>query len=302
MIIVKDKFGLIKGVPNVLHLSEGQIKTHRVQNGVKNLTFVLQLFRNRINHFTKDYVFEVLKNVEKQKNLEVINLPTYNLYTSYNVPTKQMIINIFPFGGIDNIYPNEPDPKNVYACVVYAICFNNLVTGKYPLNESYVSTIVNYFLTLFIRLFGKEYGLLGVYSDQIMKLKFLISCYVLTSFFGVTGHEVHRKSVIIAPIDYKEFHDELLTFDFSNMEDFINSLSKLKVLSGINKYSFTSKVLRLLGVNFLPAFEDLSRFMSIITTSSIIGSQIVPTFISTSYNVDEYKKLIEISKMIFNSK
>ena len=163
MIIVKDKFGLIKGVPNVLHLSEGQIKTHRVQNGVKNLTFVLQLFRNRINHFTKDYVFEVLKNCEKEKNIELINLPTYNLYTSYNVPTKQMIINIAPFpSGIDNIYPNEPDTKNVYACVVYAICFNNLVTGKYPLNESYVSTIVNYFLTLFIRLFGKEYGLLGL--------------------------------------------------------------------------------------------------------------------------------------------
>lgn len=298
--IVKDKFSLTKGVPNVLHLSEAEIKRHTVSNGIRNLTFVLQLFRNRINHFTKDYVFDILSS--KEKSIAVVNLPNYNLFVSYNIPTNQIVVNISPFGGVDNIYPNDPDPKNVYAVMVYAICFHDVVTGKYRINESYVSTIVNYFLTMFIRLFGKEYGLLGVYSNEIVKLKFLISCYVLTSFFGVTGNEAYRKSSIIAPIDYHDFHNELIHYDFSNIEDFIKSLSELRVLPGINKYSFTSRIMRMLSLNFLPAFEDLSRFISIITTSSITGSNIVPTFISTSYNVDEYKKLIDIAKLIFNSK
>jgi len=298
--VIKKEFELLKGVPNILSLSPSKLKSVDVENGPRKVFVVLKLMENKIDHFTKKRVFDLITILEKRKLYQVINLDSYNLHCSYNEPTKQLILNIAPFS-TDDIYPTNPDPKNIYACMTYSICFTRLVNGTIKIPENYYTNISNFLLSMFVQLFGKEYGLLGPYASEIGKLKFLIISYVLVSFFGKDQKTSYKLAAISSGIDYDDIMEELnkqKNYDFMKISDFIFALSDLKVMPGMTLYSFTSKIFRMLSIHFLPAFEDLSRFMSIITTSSISGSNVVPTFIYR-YNKDEYMNLLEISKIIF---
>jgi len=293
--VVKDKFVLLKDLPNVLRLSSSELESRSIELGEKKLYAVLKLVEARINHFTKKKAFEVAE-AKREQLIRVLKLPNYVLPVSYNEPTKTAIINLDSFG-TDDI--SKVDPRNVYACVVYGICFLSLIQGRVKVRDSYFSPISNFLLSIFIRLFGKAYGLLGAYATEIPKLKFLIACYVLGSFFGEKNQDVmYKKALTASGFDYRDRLQELRTFDFSNVEDFIESLSKLGVMPGVNRYQFAGRVLRRLSMNFLPALEDLSRFVSILTTSSIQGATIVPTSIFR-YNEREFAKILEISKIIF---
>jgi len=294
---VKENFSLLRNVPNVLNLSSQKIKAFEIVNGSQKIYRVLELMEYKINHFTKPFVYAELDSKEKRSGISVINMPTYNLHVSYNIPTKQMVLNISPFG-VTDIYPSDPDPMNIYASMVYAICFRNIVTKKYIPVPSQFAVIVNFLLTVFVRLFGKEYGLLGSFSNEIIRLKFLLSCYILQSFFDVSKKDSYIRSSVISTVKYTDFGERLDEFDFTKIEDFIKSLSVFGVLSGIDKYSFSSRILKLLSINFLPALEDLSRFLSVMVTSNITSSNIVPTFIH-GYNDEEYNKIIKIAKLAF---
>jgi hypothetical protein len=296
--VVKEKFTLLKNVPNVLHLSHNTIKAHSVSAGTRKVFVVLEMLKDRINHYTKDRVFTLISDTRKRdKTLAVVKMPNYILPVSYNVTTKQIILNITPFD-TDDLYPTKPDPINIYASIVYGICMADMVNGKAKIPESYFGPISSYLLSMFIRVFGKEYGLLGMYATEINKLKFLICCYIMTSFFGMSGKEVYTKATTASAFDYRDIKDKLDTYNFENIEDFIKALSELKVMPGLNRFHFTERLYRFLGVGFLPALEDLSRFVSVLTVSAITGSSVVPTFIY-SYNEGEFNKIIDISKGIF---
>ena len=66
---------------------------------------------------------------------------------------------------------------------------------------------------------------------------------------------------------------------------------------GINKYRFTEKILKFFTINFIPAIEDCSRFVSSIAASNVPGSKLVPGFIYT-YNEIEYNKIVQLSNYI----
>jgi len=293
--IIKDKFSLLKDLPNVLNLSKSVIDTYKIEGGPRKVFVILKLMENRINHFTKSSIMELLSDIRRRERLNVVNIPNYLLPITYNRSNHGIIINLTTMGSDDM---SRHDPKNIYAALVYGLTFSVLVTKKYNIDVKYFSTISNFLVSIFIRLFGKDYGLLGIYSTEIPKLKFLTNCYILNSFFGIKGNDTYRLSSSAASFNYKEIEGELSNYDFNEIKDFIQSLSDLKVMPGINRYVFSSKVLRLFGYGFLPALEDVSRFMSIITASSLSGTNVVPTFIS-KYNETEYSKLIEISKNLF---
>ena len=295
---IKDQFSLLKNTPNVLSLSPGALNSITVDNYSetnRRLYAYLKLSENRVSHFTKDKTFKFIENIDiRDKYIRVVNYKDYPLPVSYNKTTGHIIINLSYFTVNDL---SMIDQKDLYATIVYGICFFNLVTGKGKVKEEYSNTICNFMLTMFVRIFGKEYGLLGAYSKEILKLKFLISCYVLTSFFGASG-DIYKKAHSVSGFDYKPIEDELKSFDFSDILSFIESLSKLDVFPGITRYKFSSKFLTFLGLNFIPALEDLSRFISIITISSFVGVSITPTFLRY-YNKSEFDKILTISKGIF---
>ena len=297
--VIKQEFELLKDIPNLLELSPQKLKPLKLELGAKKVSVVLKLMESKIDHFTKKKIFEYVLDIEKRKVLEVVNMPDYGLHISYNNPTKQIIINLSPFNTND-IYPNNPDPKNIYAAMVYGLCFYNLVNNKINVPEKYFPVISGFLTSMFVQIFGRDYGLLGAYSTEIPKLKLLISSYVLISFFGEEPEKSFKKAAVASGINLKDIYDEIEkgNYNFNSIIDFIRALSELKVMSGLNKYVFTSKIYKMLGPSFLPALEDFSRFIAIITTSSINGSSLVPTFINR-YNREEYLKILEISKIVF---
>lgn len=295
--VVKETFSLLKGIPNILDLSAAEIKKYSIDRGPRKVFVVLELNKNRINHFSKNKVYSMISDLEKRKQVAVINLPEYSLHVSYNRPTKQIVLNLSPFN-VDDIYSTEPDPKNLYTQMVYGILFSSLVNNKIKVKDNYFSVISGFFLSMLIGLFGKQYGLLATYSNRITELNFLVNCYILSAFFGITGKKSYRLASASSGFDYSEIENDLDTYDFSNIENFIKSLSNFGVMSGIDKYSFLNRTYKVTGLSFIPALEDLSRFISIMVCISMKGSNIINTFIS-KYNEDSFARIIEISKLIF---
>jgi hypothetical protein len=293
--IIKQKFDLLKGTKNVLSMPASEIKAALVPDAIRNIYMLLKLSENRINHFSKERILRQLSDLSERKRINVVKLPDYILPISYNKPTNSIIININSFATDD---VSGIEIRNLYACMVYGITFSELVSKRTNVSDKFSVPIINFLLSVFVRLFGKTYGLLGVYATEINKLKFLLSCYILTSFFGISGKPSYLKAGNIASYNYKEIELELGKYDFSNIDNFISALSDLKVMPGINKYSFTDRILKLLSINFIPALEDLSRFIAILTTSNVGGSNLIPTFLYT-YNDEEFNRIITISKSIF---
>jgi hypothetical protein len=295
--IIKKEFELLKGTKNIISFSSGVMKAKSVEGDVLNLVRTIKLIENRINHFTLKRVSKITENLKVAKNnIHVVNNMDYQLPVTYNTSTKKIVINLQPFD-VDEVA--KLDPINVYACLAYGICLRNLTTGKYKIKSDYFVQISNWLNTIFVMVFGKDYGLLGSYSHEVNKLKFLIACYVLNSFFGIKGNTAYKKAAALSPVDYKSIVNDLNKYDFSKISDLIRSLSEQRVMPGLTKLTFVKKIYPLLSVNFFPALEDISRFFSVIVTASIRGSNIVPTFISKKYNIDAFEKLLVIGQTIF---
>ena len=75
-----------------------------------------------------------------------------------------------------------------------------------------------------LRLFGKEFGLLGIYATQIPALKFLTNCYVLASMFGMTDKKkLYKRAAAASMVDFRPYIDRLEKYDFTNINDYIKS-------------------------------------------------------------------------------
>jgi len=294
--IIKNKFELIKGLENTTNISATKLKQITLPKGDRIIFVNLEQIKSRINHFTKDRVFDFISNIKKRQILLTVNEPSYPLKVTHN-KTNHQIININPFN-IDTITPDKPGPQNLYALLVYSITFSELVSGSFKVDSKYLTPISNYLVSIFLRLFGKQYGLLGSYSAQIPKLKFVINLYILNSFFGISGTRAYSKAASAAGFNYKTEMEKLRKYKFDSINDLILSLSDFEIMPNLNKPLFTAKVFRMFGLEFLPALEDLSRFIAILTTADIKGSNIVSTFLS-KYNERDYNNILNISRTIF---
>lgn len=298
--IVKKDFELLKNIPNVLSMSSAAIKRAEIENGPRHIFVLLELQKNRIGHFTKDRIFRLLSGLKAREQLHVVLLPNYSLPNTYNTKTDGIIINLSPFG-VDQVDASKPGIMNLYALLVYGITFSDVVSGKVKVTDRYSTPIANLFVSLVIRLFGKQYGLLGSFSTEIPKLKFLTNCYILQSFFGLTKLPMYKRAATASGFDYRPYVEKLNKFDFSSINEYIRSLSDFDVLPNINRHIFAGKFLNQFKFNFLPALEDLSRFVATIATSNIKGSSVIPTYLE-KYNTRDYASILEISKTVFKRK
>lgn len=292
--IIQKKFTLLRDIDNVLNLSPSVVQANSVAEGIDRTISIMKIIEKRIDHYSKKKVY---KTVVKKDSFHVIYIPKYPLPVSYNKPTKSIIINLAHFGTRE-VTPTNPNPRDLYACLAYGTCFTELVTGGYKVPERFAPVVTTFLLSVFMRIFGKEYGLLGYYSTQIPKLKFVISCYIYEAFFGVKGLDGYKKSGTVSGYGYQDEVDKLKKQDFSNSDGLISALSDLGVLPGISKYSFTSRLLRMMTINFIPAVEDCSRFISVLTTSNVPGVTFIPAAYYR-YNDTEFDKIMEISKLVF---
>ena len=296
--IIKEDFILLKGVKNSLDLSSRQLKSLEVNNGPIKLSVVMKMMKNKINHFTKDYTLDLISDIKKRKIIKVIYYKNYLLPSSYNSTTRQIIFNLAPFG-VDDVYPDNPNPITTYANIVYGITLGKLMQKQLNIDKSQFKVFVDYLNSIVLRVFGKAYGLLGrTGTANINKLKFIVGCYVIQAYFGVLREKSLSMSANYAKYDYRNEEEFILKYDLQNIDEFIKLLSDIGLMPGINKHMFTAKMMRMFTFNIIPALEDISRFISVITTSNIKGSSLVPTYLF-KYNEKAYFQILEISKQLF---
>lgn len=295
--VIKDTFKLIKNTPNVLNISDNVIqKYQKEENSPRQIfTFLKQREKSIKNHFTKKKIFDLIENVKEREIIKVVRFDQYILPVTYSPPSDSIIINLKPLD-VEEI--TDLSPNNLYALLVYGYAFRQFIK-KVKIPDTVAGPIIAYYLSVFIKLFGKEFGLLGIYASGIPKLKFFIACYILASFFNYSINDrLLKRAATYAPYDYKDEKMAILNYDFSDISQFIRALSEMKVLAGIKVYGFTTKVYRFLDLSFMPALEDLSRFVCILLTSDIKGSTIVRSFLYT-FNQSAFDQVIEISKKAF---
>jgi hypothetical protein len=295
--IIKENFELIKGVPNILHMSRSELDEVSVDRGPRKIFVMIDLNLNRIAHYTKDRVYSFVSDIKlRDSKLHIVVLPDYSLPVSYNVPTDGVVINLAPLGLND--ITDKPGIFDIYALLVYGITFRELASKNVKINERFYQPISNYFYSLLMKLFGKMYGLSGSFTYKINELKFLTSMYILESFFGDNEKKSKQKAAVSSAFNYKQIEDSLSQYNFKTIEGYITSLSKTGVMPNINKHLFTKSIYDKLTFAFLPGFEDISRLVSIMTTSDLKSTSIVPTYIS-KYNERDFHSILEISKLIF---
>lgn len=291
--IIKDRLQLVANVPNVLSLSESVISSFYdpTRNSPRHIFVILELKKSSINHFTNDKIFDFVSDLRRRESLRVISFD-YPLPVTYNRTSKQMIINLKSLGVRD---VSGLSANNLYAAITYAYCFQSLIRN-FEVSTSYYSQISNYFHSFYMQVFGKTYGLVSTYSSRIPILKFLVSCYVLQSFFGITGKEMFTLASRVSSVSIDD--QKVFSYDFSTPKEFVRSLSDFRVMPGITLVKFTSRLYRLFGINVLAMIEDCARFFSVLLTSSVPGSTIVPRIL-VKYNRVEYVNMLSILKRMF---
>lgn len=294
--IIKENFELLNKIPNLMSIPDSTLKSYESEeNSPRHIFTFLTLKQKNIKHYTKDKIMEFIGNTQDRDTIRVVSFEKYPLAVTFNKPTRNIVLNLKPFDVEDIASLN---PNDLFALLTYGYGFSKLITGNINIGDMYAKPIIDFLTSMFVRVFGKEYGLTEIYSTGIPKLKFLLSCYIFSSFFGYTGEKLLLKASSTAPYSYKEESNLILKYDYTSIIDFLKALSDLRVMSGIKPYSFTTKIYRFFGINMLAALEDLSRFISAITVASIGGSRVIPTFIS-KYNERAFGQIIEISKKVY---
>ena len=295
--IIKDKFELLNRTPNLLNVPSSSLKTYESEeNSPRHVFTFLTLKQKHIKHFTKDKIFKFIGNLQERENIKVINFEKYPLAVTLNGPTRNILINLKPFD-VDEVA--SLNPGDLFAAVMYGYGFSKLINKQVKVSDSYAKPIIDFQTSLLVRAFGKEFGLTEIYSSGIPKLKFLLSCYIFSAFFGYpTNDKLLRTATSVAPYNYQAERNELLRYDYSSVTQFLKALSDLKVMPGIKAYSFTAKIYRWYGISILAGFEDCSRFIMAIMASSVGGSKMSPTFIS-KFNERAFGSIVEIGKKVY---
>jgi len=297
--IVKDKFNLLKDVSNTLDLSQHEINSISIKKGNYRAFHSGKMERN-ITHPGADFIFRKVWEGQEGKPLFAFVLkPDYISPVSYNKPTEQIVINISYFG-TDNIGTTNPDARNLYACEVYGYTFYSLITNQLQIKDNISKPVIDFIYSLVFRVFGKKYALQGSFSGEIPKLKFLIACYVLKSFFGFPqDNHLYMMASKAATFDYRDLDISLSDYDFSKLDVLIKSLSDFKAMPGFNKTQFTNGIMLTCGNEFLLGLEDLSRFLSLMQILTIRGSNIIKSKVP-DFNKEAFKSLVSATKRLYD--
>ncbi len=297
---IKDKFNLLVNVDNITDLSSSQIKSMMIMDGIDKLYTSIRTNLIKSTHFTSYIITDI---VNKKLNMNMrqfvpILYDKYKMAAVYNKKTDEILLNI-SYYNVDDIYGNKPDPRVLMANIMYGYVLSQISKKNINIHEDFAGPIIAFLNTVVLSIFGKQYGLIGAYVDRIPLLKYLTACYVLASFFNVTGSTLFEKAKQYSNVSFRDEIDQLRRYDFSNILDYIKAISESKAMPGFSVHEFTHKIYRFLGIHFLAAFEDFSRFMAIMTISEMPGNSFVP-FSLKKYNQREYQNIIKTCKKLFH--
>lgn len=285
--MIKNELEIISGVENTFSFPESTIDSFRLSDeNLEDIKYIINYFLPRAkDHFLTPIVKEIVsKNFE---NFDFVEMKKYPLVAAYNYTTKTCIINmnIFARKSITNI-----PAANLFALLVYGY-----ITSFYSVNDlskNFSDTISDYLSIFYIKRFAKKYGLIGSYTQYIPMLRFLVTAYVLVSFFGYDQKRAFSEASKLSETSKEVFDIDLTKYDFSSYKDFVSALDEGEVFPDITLYKLVDKLTTTLnGVHNIPMVEDSLRFMATITASTVSASTIFPVNLQF-YSEDLYNQLL----------
>ena len=259
-------------------------------NTPRHVFAILELKKNIIRHFALDKILEYVKSVKVTNDLHIITESRYPFVVSYSRKAHSKIVNIAPFNTDDLARVSY---INLYGSMVYAYTFDSIINGKLRIPDNMAQPISNYINHLFVQVFGRAYGLVGTYSAKLPGLKFLITAYVLIAFFGRKQDKAtFNEARGFSGYQYNDKLDTLMKHDLSDIHGLTKLLSEMDVMPGMNIIKFTTAIYDRFGTQMMPGFEDLSRFLSLIMTSSI-GVQTIARSVISKFQRDMYVRMLK---------
>lgn len=290
MINIKENLEVLKDTPNYFRFSKSVLDSYSIENGVEDLKSIIEMISRRVDHFSSSYMSNFFK---KDGRVYVVNIPNYLLPVSYNIKTQDILLNLNYFNNNDI---SRIDPRNVYALLLYGISFKNLIeNGHKIIKDDVYDPVSDFMSTLILRMFGKQYGIMGAFSSEIPKMRFATHLYVMTSFFGETQNKIYKKSASYAGFDHFQVLDKLDNYDFSKVREYVRFLNDSGAMPGFNSYALSSRLINSFGIFFIPMIEDVSRFFSTMLIGEMKGSSIVSGFVS-KLNLKASSKISAINK------
>lgn len=295
---IKENFSLINNTPNIINISKSQIESLTTETNTPKHAFAsLELRKNSIKHFSRDRILEYVKNVKLTRDLDFLLYDSYPLCVTFNQKTNSKIINLSPFNTAE---VGRLSHTKLFAAILYAYTFESIITKRMRVPDNMVQPISSYLFSLFVQVFGRDFGMTGTYSNKLPGLKFFITAYILISFFGRKQEKpTYALAKQYSGYPYEQNIDVLQKNDLTDIKGLIRSLSESGTMPGFNIIKFTVKVQKMFDVQMMPMFEDVARFLSIIMTSSVSQQDIAKPFIH-KYNKQVYIHMLNyMQKRLF---
>ena len=288
---IRERFDIIRGIPNVSKLSRAKIDLIRLKEAsLDRMSSMLKLAASSVHHPTSSYI-EGLSLVLKKKSSPVVPvfIKDYPLFSIYNLPTNQVLLNVVPFR-VEEVV--RIPIRNLYSTCIYSLMFRSSVFEVIPVEH--VGLVSSFFLSVFFKLFGRKYGLLAAYSSLIPDLKYVLTVYTAVGLFGMKqDEELYKRAAAASSFENYQKYD-LDNFDFTSFKSVIAALDQLQIFPGFNDYEFVNRVTTVLNLQFLPMFEDLPRLLSTIVACDIPGNSIFPSFVK-SFNKSVFTSLVVLA-------
>lgn len=283
---MKQKLQLLSNADNLLNLSQSTIDTFKLEDEMKQVAIAsLDLFlKKNTNHFFYNKMINQIKN--GFSNFDFVYIRKYPLPASFNIATKKGIINFAVFNRKNLLNVN---PREIYTIILYCYTFSIFTFTKIHVDLQKI--ISEYLLSILMKVYAKKYGLVGTYENEIPKLKYLVSYYVNISFFDLPERTADVNASNFSSFKQSDFDIDFDDYDFKDIYNFIEILSDSNVFPGLNSYLFlTTMVNRLLVYNTC-IFEDIVRFLSILSAASVNANTLCPVTFQF-YNKSAYDTIL----------
>lgn len=281
----KDKLLLLANADNIFDFNQRTIDAQKLDPAsVQNIINTMKLFVPKAKaHFAHNLITRQLDNGLHRFDFVPIKHP---LPSAFNIREKKIIINTSIWRKKDVL---NVDPRDIYTSLVYGF------VGAYytvkSIDSKDTEVVMDYMANIWIKIFGKKYGLIGSYTKYIPMLRFLVNVHTLVSFFNIPQGIAYKTASNLAKFNMSELEINPDDYDFYNTKDFIRTLSDSGVLFGISLHEFAATIIKFLGTVTLPMFEDGMRFMATIAGSSVNSNTIFPPSIP-KYNMQLFDRLI----------
>lgn len=264
--IVKDRLELVYGksgnLSNIFESNYSSLKKYEINKlNLEHIKNIARVYGSSRSHFAKGIVD---KNIPKCKVIEYDKYPLSGFSTKGYVP----VVNLVSFAG-GSI--SDFTPANAYSLYLYSIAFSSFAKKK-PFRSDIEEHVSSFIFTVFMRMFGKQAGLVGSYKHLIPQLRFIISLYVSIGMMGNNDTSSERKKIALRSqlIDIETMK---MDYDFSKIKEFLKCINENRIIP-ISENVFSSKIIRMGGIDILPIFEDISRFFAVFLASTVSGNTI----------------------------